>query len=242
MRLLATFAFLLCWISVVASARPLNPVSGQLASEFGCELDYEYYAPSDDKALATVILAHGFMRDLDTVRGWTQHWSSQNIATVIVSFCNSNLINGHHQRNAKDLIALRNHLKLKKVVYAGFSAGGLAAYLAALQDEETIGYLGLDSVDSGDLAINQDQPLKVPALFLLASPSACNAKNNMLDTIVRHDYPQSMIEGATHCHFESPYDKRCGWLCGRSSPEETVAIQADIMAQASRWLLSNAAR
>jgi hypothetical protein len=104
MRLLATFAFLLCWISVVASARPLNPVSGQLASEFGCELDYEYYAPSDDKALATVILAHGFMRDLDTVRGWTQHWSSQNIATVIVSFCNSNLINGHHQRNAADLI------------------------------------------------------------------------------------------------------------------------------------------
>ncbi len=44
-------------------------------------------------------------------------------------------------------------LGMDTAVYAGFSAGGLAAYLAAGQDASADGYLGLDSVDSGDLAV-----------------------------------------------------------------------------------------
>jgi pimeloyl-ACP methyl ester carboxylesterase len=238
MRSTAIFVLLVCLASSAVLAKPLKPLSGTIASEFGCKLDYEYYEAGQNDAAVTVILAHGFMRDLSSMRGWAQHWVSQDIATVIVSFCNSNLFNGHHQRNAADLIALRSHLKLEPVIYAGFSAGGLAAYLAALQDEETIAYLGLDAVDSGQLAIKQSKPLSVPALFLLANPSACNANNNMLDTVDRHEYALSKFEGATHCHFESPYDKRCGWVCGRSTTEETVAIQADIMSQATHWVLS----
>jgi hypothetical protein len=67
----------------------LKPVSGTLQSEFGCQLEFEYFRIGQHNAMATVILAHGFMRDLDSVRGWAQHWLSQDIAAVIISFCNA---------------------------------------------------------------------------------------------------------------------------------------------------------
>lgn len=226
------------WMATAAAApQTIAPRSESINSEFGCELDFEYYQPHQQPPLNTVILAHGFMRNLTTMRGWAQHWQSLGIATVVVSFCNANLINGHHQRNAADMIALRTHLQLGKVTYSGFSAGGLAAYLAALQDDQAMGYLGLDAVDSGKLARNESNRLTVAALFLVAGPSSCNAKNNMSWTIEQHDYPVSHVEGATHCHFESPYDKRCGWLCGRTSEQDTAVIQADIMEQATRFIV-----
>lgn len=184
-----------------------------------------------------VILAHGFMRNLNAMRGWAEHWQSAGIATVITSFCNANLLNGHHQRNASDMIALREHLQLGGVTYAGFSAGGLAAYLAALEDSNSRAYLGLDSVDSGKLARNESAALSIPALFLVAAPSACNARNNMTYTIAQHDYKMSHIKGATHCHFEMPYDKRCAWLCGGTDEPETSAIQRDIMDQATQFIV-----
>ena len=219
------------------AAQPPAPATGSLKSEFGCELRFEVHQPEDAPALRTVILAHGFMRSLNNMRGWAGHWRPHKLASVLVSFCNSHLLNGHHQRNARDLIAIRRHLKLTNVVYAGFSAGGLAAYLASLEDPETAGYLGLDSVDSGRLAENAAQTLAVPALFLVADPSACNAQNNMHRVIARQGYRAIEIDGATHCHFESPYAPRCGWLCGRSSGEETERLQALIMQHATEWLL-----
>jgi hypothetical protein len=240
MKPAAVLVLILCSTTIAAAEYPIDPLTGTLASEYGCQLDYEYYQPTQPKAVTTVILAHGFMRNLESMRGWALHWQTHDIATVIVSLCNSNLLNGHHQRNSDDLIALRANLLLENTIYAGFSAGGLAAYLAALRDFGASGYLGLDSVDSGALAKNDSRKLRVPALFLVAGPSVCNARNNMRETISKHAYQVSHIEGATHCHFESPYDKHCGWLCGRTSTQKTAEIQVDIMNQATQWILSTA--
>lgn len=219
------------------AAKSSEPVTGRIKSEFGCELTFEVYEPHGAPALKTIVLAHGFMRSLKTMRGWAEHWRAHELATVLVSFCNSHLLNGHHQRNALDLIAIRRHLELTSVIYAGFSAGGLAAYLASLKDPETAGYIGLDSVDSGRLAEDAAQALAVPALFLIADPSACNAQNNINRVIARQGYSSIEIDGATHCHFESPYAPRCSWLCGRSSSEDTERLQALIMRHATDWLL-----
>ena len=225
-------------VSESQAAELPETITGSLNSEFGCELTYEVYEPRATPALRTVVLAHGFMRSLETMRGWAEHWRAHQLTTVLVSFCNSHLLNGHHQRNALDMIALRRHLELAKVIYAGFSAGGLAAYLATLEDPQAAGYLGLDSVDSGRLAEDSAHTLAVPALFLVADPSACNAHNNMRRVIARQGYRSFEIEGATHCHFESPYSPRCGWLCGRSTIEDTERLQAQIMEQATEWLLA----
>lgn len=240
MKSTAVLILILCSTTIAAAEYPVDPLTGTLVSEYGCQLDYEYYQPKQPEAVTTVILAHGFMRNLKSMRGWALHWQTHDIGTVIVSLCNSNLLNGHHQRNSNDLMALRTHLLLENTIYAGFSAGGLAAYLAALRDFGASGYLGLDSVDSGALAKNDSRKLQLPALFLVAGPSACNARNNMMETISKHAYQVSHIDRATHCHFESPYDKHCGWLCGRTSTEKTAEIQVDIMNQATQWILSTA--
>jgi pimeloyl-ACP methyl ester carboxylesterase len=211
--------------------------SGVLQSVHGCELSYEFYHTASATPAATVIMAHGFMRDLKSQRGWAQQWADHNIATVVVSFCNASLLNGHHRGNADDLVALRKHLVISNPIYTGFSAGGLAAYLAAMRDGETIGYLGFDSVDSGDIALDTQTPLSVPALFLMAPPSSCNAKNNFFPVIERYSYPLEILDQATHCHFESPYDKRCAWICGKS---ETAAelVQEDIFDKSIEWILA----
>jgi hypothetical protein len=228
----------LLYVNESRASQAPGPVTGNLMSEFGCELTFEVYRPQKAPAIKTVILAHGFMRNLQTMRGWAAHWQAHELATVLVSFCNSHILNGHHQRNARDMIAIQQHLVLSNVIYAGFSAGGLAAYLAALEDPETAGYLGLDSVDSGRLAEDTLQALAVPALFLIAEPSACNAQNNMNDVIAKQGYRSIEIDGATHCHFEVPYARRCGWLCGRSSSKDTELLQALIMKHATEWLLA----
>jgi len=171
------------------------------------------------------------------MRGWARHWQQHGIPTTLVSLCNSSWLNGHHQRNADDMQALARELELEAVVYAGFSAGGLAAYLAAGTDPTSIGYLGLDSVDSGDLAESSNTPLSVPALFLMAKPSACNARGNFRPVLERwKDYRVVHFSEATHCHFELPYDKRCGWICGRADEEVTGRIQSELLERTTDWL------
>lgn len=60
--------------------------AGILISEYGCELEYEYYQPQGKIVTATVVLAHGFKRNLKSQRGWAQQWLDYDIATVVVSF------------------------------------------------------------------------------------------------------------------------------------------------------------
>jgi pimeloyl-ACP methyl ester carboxylesterase len=224
--------------SGVAQESHLAPVeTGAIESAHGCTVVYERYKPGRNAVSPEVILAHGFMRKLDNMRGWARHWQQQGIPTTLVSLCNSSWLNGHHQRNADDMQALRRELEMDAVIYAGFSAGGLAAYLAAGQDASAAGYLGLDSVDSGDLALSTASPLSVPAFFLTAEPSACNAQGNFKPIFERwSQYRVSHISGATHCHFEMPYDTRCGWICGRADAEATRQIQSTIREQATDWL------
>ena len=133
---------------------PVSIHSGERVGEYGCTLSYETYRPVHSESEAMVILAHGFMRDLESMRGWAAHWASYGVPVTVMSLCNSSLFNGHHDRNAEDMLALARALHQGPVLYAGFSAGGLAAYLAAKDDSRTMAYLGLDSVDSGGLAVS----------------------------------------------------------------------------------------
>jgi len=211
---------------------------GQFSSAYGCEVVYELHGPVQKSEIPTVVLAHGFKRSRDTMRGWAQHWAELGIPSVLLDFCNATLINGHHQRNAEDMRALVGKLNLDKVVYAGFSAGGLAAYLAALDDQAAVAYLGLDSVDSGDLAREAPRRLPVPALFLVGEPSICNAHGNFTPVFERWpNYNVVSVNGATHCHFELPYNNRCAWMCGRRTPEETSVLQSEVKILATQWLL-----
>ena len=87
-----------------------------------------------------------------TKNGWpdlARHIATWGLDVATLDFRHSRLWAGHHDQNAADMVALVRHLNAKRVIYAGFSAGGLSALLAAASDPASIGYLGLDTVDDG---------------------------------------------------------------------------------------------
>jgi len=218
-------------------------LDGHLRSAYGCRVGYEMHRPVAGIDGVTVVMAHGFLRSLANMRGWAEHLASHGVATAVVSFCNSTPFAGRHERNAVDLRAVVDAVRPAggAVLYAGFSAGGLAALLAAAADPHAIALLALDAVDSGGLA-GLAAGLTVPALFLAAEPSPCNAHGNMLPLAAglpaAHIVP---VPNATHCHFEDPYAVPCERICGRVEPPEAAeAIRDAIRALATEWVLAHA--
>ena len=135
-------------------------------------------------------------------------------------------------------MALAAYLDIKAPVYSGFSAGGLAAYLAAQADPGAQAYLGLDAVDSGGLAKASMVELPIPALFIVGAPSACNSRNNFGTIISRGaGYYSLPLHDASHCDFEWPIDQRCYLLCRAGNKQERDRVQQTIRESASEWLL-----
>ncbi len=231
--------FLGCLIYCLALHAGADVIQGTMESEHGCTLAYERFITLEPRTDdVQVLLAHGFKRKLKHMRGWAEYWQAQGIDTTIMSFCNSSWFNGHHQRNADDLIALATELGIEAPVYAGYSAGGLAAYLAAYSDKRARGFLGLDAVDSGDLAMATVGALSAPALFISAAPSMCNARGNFSDIVSRYSVEQSIhLPQATHCDFEWPFDKRCSLVCGRGDKDKRAETHETIRRTATEWVL-----
>jgi pimeloyl-ACP methyl ester carboxylesterase len=222
-------------------------------------VEYEVYQPAAataGQAVAegqhegpTLVLAHGFMRRLENMEGWAAHLASHGVRTVVVSFCNSSWFSGNHDRNAEDLVAVADTVVNPvhdaqvpgRVIYGGYSAGGLAALLAATNDERAVAYLGLDAVDSGNLASTASR-ISIPALFLFGEPSACNADSNMVDVLPDGPFVlATRVSFATHCDFELPYDRQCERICGSVEPTEVAdQIRTTIRAIAAAWIVASA--
>jgi hypothetical protein len=221
-------------------AVPVSIDSGEHPGAFGCTVAFEIYRPSSTRTETMVFLAHGFMRDMASMRGWAAHWSSHGVPVTVMSLCNSSWFAGHHDRNAVDMKALAHLLHEGPALYAGFSAGGLAAYLAAVSDARTTAYLGLDPVDSSGLAQGATATLTYPSLLLVAEPSACNAENNMLESLSGvQGYSALRLRNTTHCHYENPYDPLCESVCGFVEPAEAQqTLLRVVRALASAWVLA----
>ncbi|MFW6212171.1 MAG: alpha/beta fold hydrolase, partial [Spirochaetota bacterium] len=203
---------------------PFGTIEGIVESETGCEVSYTHFFPGnqatpDDPLL---VLAHGFLRTKENMRGWAELFASHGVRTVAVTFCNSTLFSGNHEQNARDLRLVADELAgtTTPVLYAGYSAGGLSALLAAAADERTFGYLGIDPVDSGG-QMEAVTELPSTALYLLAEPSSCN-RNGATRPLLPQATPAWFVEipYATHCTFEDPTDRTCIRVCGTVEPED----------------------
>jgi pimeloyl-ACP methyl ester carboxylesterase len=218
---------------------PFTVEPGVRSGEYARRIEYEVYRPAEVRTGALVVLGHGFLSDLAAMRGWAERWASFGVPTAVLTFRNSTAFAGHHDRNAEDMVALAHALTKGPVVYAGFSAGGLSAYLAAASDGRAMAFLGLDAVDSGALALAAEPGLVVPALFLLGEPTSCNAKNNMRPAIPERDGVTALrVSDALHCYFQDPWNDACEAVCGEVVPAAAAERIADtIRALATAWLL-----
>ena len=212
---------------------------GAIRSSSGCNVTYTSYRPTDAPKDVLVVLGHGFMRSRKRMANLARHLASWGLPVVNVEFCNSKLWAGNHDQNGADMVAAARHLEAGKTIYTGFSAGGLAALVAADLDKDAIAFLGLDMVDNQGLGKKTAPNIKIASYGLIAAPSACNAENNGLN--LYESAPKSFVvkvEDSSHCHFEFPIDRKCSFICGRGEVKfSTTVIQQTILGLTTAFLL-----
>ncbi|WP_200389146.1 alpha/beta hydrolase [Thiocapsa imhoffii] len=158
--------------------------------------------------------------------------AAEGMTTVTLDFCNTRLWDGRHLRNGLDLIRVADALNAERVVYVGFSAGGLAAVIAGRNDQRTLGVVTLDLVDTQQIGESAAAAFAPPLIGLVGDPSPCNAQNNGLAVFAAApDATVTWVDGAEHCDFESPTDWLCRLLCQRNDSIEH-APRPDIIAAA----------
>jgi pimeloyl-ACP methyl ester carboxylesterase len=213
---------------------------GRIASSTGCALKYSTFAPANPAGASTdwVILAHGFLRSQARMRDLATRMAQDGLYVATLDFCNQKPWAGRHVQNSHDMLALAHHLGARRVVYAGFSAGGLAALLAAREDRRTVGVLTLDLVDAGGLGLGAARALDKPLLAIAGEPANCNAEGNGAAVYAASRVARvERIAGASHCDFESPTDGLCELVC--ADPDGGLGAQRRrIIDSASRAALA----
>lgn len=206
---------------IVHSAPGITLSEGSMRALGGCEYAYTLYRAGRTEAPADVVLAHGFLRDRERMADLARALANGGLTTVTLDLCNMRPWDGGHRENAAEMRRVADQLAVARPVYAGCSAGGLAAILAAADDPDVAGVLVLDLVDQADVGRAAAADLEVPVVGLFGEASRCNANLNglgVIETVARGEVIR--IPGATHCDFESPTDGLCRLVC---VPEDRAA-------------------
>lgn len=187
-----------------------------------------------------LILAHGFLRSPQTMHHLAAAFAKDGIETACIKLKRSTPLNGNHAENARDLIALREALGWKTVTYAGFSAGGLSALIAASEDEACTKLLLLDPVDQATQGQKAAPKIRIPTLAILGKPGPGNANRNatpMLESIANHRIHP--IPEATHCNFEASPSALCHRLTGSlPDPARTTAVHEILLKESLLFLIT----
>jgi pimeloyl-ACP methyl ester carboxylesterase len=181
----------------------VNVTPGSMLVLPNCDLDYEIYEPDTLDSEVPVFLAHGFMRSIDDMAEVAEHIASWGVKVYAVPLC-TNSFSIDHELNGQAIAALADALEPNAAVYAGFSAGGLAAFVAAAEASNTVAYVGLDAVDSNGIGLGVVGQLDAPARGSIAEPGQCNTNNNFLPVYDQIGAaPVIKIIGAQHFDFET---------------------------------------
>ena len=222
----------------VTGPHTVQSQNGQYAIKPGCNMQYTRFLPDGVAPGGTVILAHGFQGNRGSMAGWAQHIASWGLEVVTPDLCHATAMDSNHAQNGVDLIALRQHLSIDEVVYAGYSAGGLAAFLATSNDTAATAVLGLDMVDNSNLGVGAAANVSVPAHNVVAEPAMCNSSAN--GVAVFNAAAQGRVVRVTeadHCDFQNPGDFFCGFCSAPNPNFDTAAIKATIIGLSTGFLL-----
>jgi len=207
--------------TAVPSPQGISVEEGTVASRFGCRFGYRLYQLSEPASDDLVIIGHGFLREQDRMNGLAIAAATAGIPAATIDYCNSRPWRGGHRRNADDMMRLADALHAREVIYAGFSAGALAALVAARNDPRAAGVLALDLVDTQQIGRNAARGLDKPLIGLHGEPTNCNAQSNGQGVYsLAPNAKLQVIDGAGHCDFEAPSDSLCRLICEDPTPGE----------------------
>lgn len=194
------------------------------------------YTPDGGPGTDVVVVAHGFGGRRGDMVGWGEHLASWGFTALVPSMCHARPLDVDHRQNGLDLVALAADQAPGQVPwYVGYSAGGLAALVAATEDPAAGGHLGLDMVDAFGIGAGAAPSLAVPAADLFAEPSACNSRNNGVPLYDGQGVPTIGVPGADHCDWMNPPLPACDLVCA-TGPDEP-RIREAITTLATSWLL-----
>jgi pimeloyl-ACP methyl ester carboxylesterase len=168
--------------------------------------------------------------------------AEDGIETACIKLKRSTPLNGNHDANARDMIALRQALGWKNVTYAGFSAGGLSALIAASEDSACEKLLLLDPVDQVTLGKDAAPKIRIPTLAILGKPGPGNANRNATAMLAAIPGCKTVeIPTATHCDFEAKPSALCHGMTG-SKPDasRTAAVHKTLLHESSLFLKDHA--
>jgi len=216
-----------------------DSIEEKLRSVTGCEVVYTYFRPEKLSVNVLVVIGHGFMRSKKRMADLARHLAGWGLPVASTEFCNSKLWAGNHDLNGADMVAVARKLNAGRIIYTGFSAGGLAALAAAGSDNKAIALFGLDMVDHRGLGQKIASELAVLFYGLMAAPSICNADRNGLQSYSAASEARVIeVEDASHCHFEFPFDTKCTIACGKGEKRfRREVIQKTIVGFATAFML-----
>jgi len=197
-----------------------------------CSFAYESFTPATEKTQVSVVIAPGFSlgaglgSSREALETLATHIASWGVTTYTVDLCtNGGSID--HSKNGAAMAELGEQLGGARVIYAGFSAGGLGAMIAASVAKNTEAYLALDAVDSNDLARAALDTIKKPVYAMAGEPSQCNSNENMLTQYEGRMMPVLKVNKAQHFTFEgAPCSGIKCVLCAGGGEPEAAAIRA----------------
>jgi dienelactone hydrolase len=195
----------------------------------------------DGTARGAVVLAHGFLRSRGTMAGHADALARSG-ALVIVPDLPSWTDSRENGRALVELVARVRAgafgAPVERVMLVGFSAGGLAALLAAASPG-VVAYVGLDAFDRpGGVGLEAARTLRTPAFLVRGPSSFCNAYDiaapwsAVLPALVE----ERAVAGASHCDFEAPTDRWCTLLCGATDPARQKAVRDALRVAVERYL------
>ena len=206
-----------------------------------CSMSVTMYSPAGIAEPPLVILAHGFARGPDQLTGWASHFASWGLEVAVPALCHASLWDTDHETNGADLVDLAGSLGNAEVIYAGHSAGGLAAVIAASLDSSALGVLGMDTTDADDLGLTAALSVEVPLYGLVGEPSSCNSSNNGLRIYEAAGVDALRVTESDHCDYENATDWVCTVVCqGTNSEFSEPSIANTIRGLATAALMTSA--
>ncbi len=197
-----------------------------------CTFAYESFTPASTRTEAAVVIAPGFAlfpgagSSREALQTLAKHVASWGVTTLTVDLCtNGGSID--HAKNGAAIAEFGAKVGGERVVYAGFSAGGLGSLLAAAQATNTEAFLALDAVDTNDLAKGALDALTKPIYAMAGEPSMCNSDGNMLAQYKGRMLRVVKVNKAQHFTFEGAPCQgfKCS-LCPGGGEVEAAAIRA----------------
>jgi len=195
-------------------------------------MEYSVFTPSGVSNPPVMILGHGFARSGSNMHGLAEQYASWGVEVIVPNLCHSSFWDADHEQNGMDMVELAQQYGAMNVIYAGQSAGGLAALVAASQDSNALGVVGLDATDTNDtIGLTYATSVQVPTYALLGEPSSCNSDNNGLSMFeLVNDINVMRVTSSDHCDYESPTDWMCTTFClNQSNSFDDAEIAPAIM-------------